>query len=108
MKAFGIVTAPEEKLQILGCVLDVDEVVHEIPDGAGLHIRSARVTVNNSSHQLTGHVPPFMILSNVSASGIPEDAPERPDSMEASLLSSNSVLVSLCRNSSLSTYPGRR
>ena len=43
-EAFDVVTIPEEELEILCRVLDVDEIVHEVAGGAWLdHCRSANV-----------------------------------------------------------------
>lgn len=37
--------------------------------------------------KLTGHVPPFMILSKEKAGGMPDMGPEEPDLSEASIFS---------------------
>lgn len=56
LPSFAVVAVPEEKLQILGGMLDVSEVIHKIPDGAWLCRGSATklVGVDRSSKYSPG------------------------------------------------------
>jgi hypothetical protein len=61
-------------LEVLGGVLDVDEVVHKIPGRARLVaelVGLGPVIEQLHKHQRTGQVPPEMIRSKERASGMP-------------------------------------
>lgn len=75
-EAFRIVAEPEIELQVLGVVLDVLHVVHKVTDCAGLVLLEDAGNTKYRRH--TGHVPPLIMRSNESASGIPADDREDP------------------------------
>ena len=74
---------PEEELQVLGRMLNVLEVVHEVTNGAWLAVGVSLGCLNGLSQQgidnHTGQVPLLMMLSKDKASGIPALLPELPE-----------------------------
>lgn len=78
-----VVMEPEEELQVLGRMLNVLEVVHEVTNGAWLAVGVSLGCLNGLSQQgidnLTGQVPLLMMLSKDKASGIPALLPELPE-----------------------------
>jgi hypothetical protein len=74
-----VVAVPEEELQILCRVFDVDQVVHKVTDCTGLFVCQIQL-IEAGIGPRTGQVPPSMILSKLSAEGIP---PELPDLSES-------------------------
>lgn len=72
VEASAIVVEPKEELQVLGGVLDVLEVVHEVTDSAWLCMRVSVVGESSPEAQRrTGQVPLLMMLSKDKASGMP-------------------------------------
>ena len=93
VEALDVVAEPEEELEVLGGALDPLHVVHEVTDSAWL--RSVRIQINYIWYMLalTGQVPPLIILSKASASGMPADLLELPDLREPDASSELSLSI---------------